>query len=335
MAMDKTAARSYVYAKACAILSRAYVGDNARALFSAKSLSDLWSLVFKTEIPAVPQVMLTKKIQSEASARFVEELRSLLANYSSPDPLLVKFIQSFEYENFKTITGALCYGEKTLPEITDIHPFGFIKYEKWPDLKEMTSDSEISWYNTVPEAQKLHEADFALDSFYMKGLWAQVKKSSSECRSDLMKLIGRKICLDNAIWALRLKIYYHMKNEDIYPHLVYEDQSKGLKDYFVQDAVTVLSFDTDDYEQWHKWKYRDLLNPHEEGLVWTVDPRWINNSFKVRYARESRKLFHLHPFTECPLVCLYILKRQELENICTAAEGLRLNVSFEAEVKNG
>lgn len=327
MAMDKSAARSYVYAKACAIFSRAYVEDNARVLFAAKSLSDLWALVFKEELPAVPQVLLTKKIQTCACERFIKEFRSLLANYSKPDPLIVKFIQAFEYENFKSITSALSHGEKELPPLTDIHPFGFIKYQKWPSLKEMTEESEISWYNSVVEPQKLHEADFKLDSFYLKSLWQRVKESSSECRSDLMKLIGRKICLDNVVWALRLKIYYKMPSEDILSHLVYEDKNAGLKDFFVQDALEVLGFDTEDYEHWHKWKYSKLLNPHEDGVLWNVDVRWISNSFKALYVKEAKRLFHLHPFTECPLVCLYILKRQELENICIAAESLRLNAN--------
>lgn len=335
MAMDKAAARSYVYAKSCAVLSRSFIGENAKVLFNTRSLSDLWSLVFKSEIPAVPQVLLTKKIQSEAASRFVKEFRSLLSNYSEPDPLLVKLLQSFEYENFKTVTGALCHGENKLPELTDISPFGFIKYGKWPSLKEMTEETEFSWYNTVPEPQRLHELDFKLDSQYYKTLWLQVKKSSSECRSDLMKLIGTKIQIDNAVWALRLKTYYKMADEEILSYLVYEDESKAGKDFFVREAVDVLGFDADDYEHWRKWKYMKLLNPHEDGVVWTVDSRWISNAFKVCYAGSARKLFHKYPFTECPLVCLYILKRQELDNICMAAESLRLNANPVMEEKNG
>ena len=39
--MDKSGAASYVYAKACGMLGKAYVGKNAVKLFNAKSLSDL------------------------------------------------------------------------------------------------------------------------------------------------------------------------------------------------------------------------------------------------------------------------------------------------------
>ena len=41
MAMDKSAADSYVYAKASGMLARSYVGERARQLFSFHTLSVL------------------------------------------------------------------------------------------------------------------------------------------------------------------------------------------------------------------------------------------------------------------------------------------------------
>ena len=49
--MDKSAADSYVYAKASGMLAHSYVGIRARELFSFNSLQELWSFLFKKEVP--------------------------------------------------------------------------------------------------------------------------------------------------------------------------------------------------------------------------------------------------------------------------------------------
>ena len=53
MAMDKSSADAYVYVKASGILARSFVGAKARELFSVRSLKELWSLIFKKEVPAI------------------------------------------------------------------------------------------------------------------------------------------------------------------------------------------------------------------------------------------------------------------------------------------
>ena len=61
------------------------------------------------------------------------------------------------------------------------------------------------------------------------------------------------------------------------------------------------------------------------------------------YVEKAYRLFHIYPFTECPLVCWFIVKRNELDNIRTASESLRLNIGSSqamnlaglSEVSNG
>ena len=80
--MDKSGAAAYVYAKASGILARSFVGNRTQKLFEVKSLSELWSLVFKTEVPLVPEVMLAKQIEVEAQKRFIKEYVDLVGCYS-------------------------------------------------------------------------------------------------------------------------------------------------------------------------------------------------------------------------------------------------------------
>ena len=64
--MDKSAADSYVYAKASGMLAKSYVGDRARELFSFNSLQELWSFLFKAEVPVVPEALLARALEKEA-----------------------------------------------------------------------------------------------------------------------------------------------------------------------------------------------------------------------------------------------------------------------------
>lgn len=77
------------------------------------------------------------------------------------------------------------------------------------------------------------------------------------------------------------------------------------------------------------WRFANLLNPHEDGSVWNVDPMWIEQRIRFGETKRVEKLFHENSMTYASLVMFYILKLQELDCIRAATEGLRLNVGKE------
>ena len=79
--MDKSAADAYVYAKASGMLAKSFVGSRTIKLFSVNSLQELWTLFFSTEVPAIPEVLLAKKIEQEAEKKFLKEYISLLNDF--------------------------------------------------------------------------------------------------------------------------------------------------------------------------------------------------------------------------------------------------------------
>ena len=101
MAMDKSSADSFVYAKASGMLAKSYVGLRARDLFAANSLGELWSLLFKKEIPSVPETLLARELEKEAFLTFVNQYKALIQNYSSPQPVLLALLHGYDYENLK------------------------------------------------------------------------------------------------------------------------------------------------------------------------------------------------------------------------------------------
>ncbi len=331
ISMDKGSASSYVYAKISGMLAKSFTGERAAKLFDVQNLSQLWSLIFKKEAPAVPQNMLSRELEKEAQKSFINQYVKLIENYSNPPQILISLLSYFEYENLKEIAIALERGFEKIPEITDISLFSRLDYSKWPDLSAITAGTCYDWYKISSNPGEQQKNDFKLDVQYVREIWNGVKKTDLSCRKTLENLIGEKIAMENAIWALRLKIYYKMHDIEILNHLVYSsDENYALKnteDIFVKEAVKILKWDIDDWNEWENWKFSSFLNPHEEGVVWTVDPRWISNEFKSYYVCRALSLFHRFPFTECPLICFFIVKRNELDNIRTATESIRLNIA--------
>lgn len=333
MAMDKSAADSYVYAKASGMLAKSYVGNRSRTLFSFHTLQELWSFLFKKEVPLVPESLLARALEQEAFDVFVENYRKLIDNYSDPQPILKALLHSYDYENLKDIGASLALGEKEIPHVQKIVPFNIINYSKWPDLKAMTADGPLAWYDKVPDIKLQHQINYKIDCQNVMELWKALDVTESVCRKDIKKLFSEKFSLDNVVWAIRLRLYYNMEKEEIIPLLAYSNEEKSSKDPLVQDAIRSLDWPLDDYDSWKKWKHSALLNLHEDGVVWSVDPRWVSNAYRSVHVDRARRLFHQYPSTCCPLVSWFIIKQDELDNIRTASEGIRLNIN--QEVNNG
>lgn len=324
--MERSGASSYVYAKASGMLAKSFVGKRAEQLFEAKSLSELWTLVFSNEVPLVPEMLLAKKIEQKAVETFIYDFNKLLSMYSKPDDVLVSMFQYFEYNNLKEIIAALCLGEKSMPEVNNIGDYSLIQYSAWPDIKKMTENTSVSWLSEIPEFSEQKNIDAKLDKQYVNKVWCSIDTLPFFERDLVRTLLASEFRMKNAIWALRLRVYYDMPKEEIIEHLAAASVTDE-NDILAGDAVKILNYSIDSYDDWSGWEYAFLLNPHEEGVVWNVDPRWVENASKIYIQKKALRQFHKHPFTAEVLVTWFLIKRYELDCIRMAAEGLRLNVS--------
>ncbi|MEE1181357.1 MAG: V-type ATPase subunit [Treponema sp.] len=331
--MDKSAADSYVYAKASGMLAHSYVGIRARELFSFNSLQELWSFLFKKEVPLVPEALLAKVLEKEAFDSFVFQYRKLVECYSKPNPVLTALLHGYDYENLKDIGAALALKENKIPDINRISPFNIINYEKWPDLKSITEGTSLEWYDSPVDIKEQHLINYKIDCQYVMELVKAMEETELSCRKPVKDLLSEKLIFQNIVWAIRLRMYYNMTSEEIIPLLAYSTEEKSLSDYLIQDALKVLDFPLDDYESWKNWKYSSLLNPVDDEAKWSVDPGWIFTSFNALHVAKARRLFHQYPFTCCPMVCWFIIKQDELDNIRTASESLRLNIESDQAMK--
>jgi len=139
--------------------------------------------------------------------------------------------------------------------------------------------------------------------------------------------------MQNIVWALRLKVYYDMKKDEILTHLAYADDRHEASDPLAAPAIAILDKAVDTYADWKDWQYAPLLNPHEEGAVWKLDPRWMEDACKADINRRAERLFHRYPLTDVVLISWFKIKQHECDIIRTAAESIRLNVGAEEAMK--
>lgn len=325
--MDKSGADAFVFAKANGILGKSFIKKRAHYLFEAKSLTELWTLIFKTQPPAVPEVLLAQEIENKAFADFITEYSNFIKCYDEPDPVLVDQLFIYEAENLKVLGASLCNGETQLPVLISLGDFSVLNYKAWPDIAKITKGTIFSWYNKVPGIHEQQQLEFKIDIQICRNLWNSICNEKGEAKDALMKLYKREFIIQNIVWALRMKLYYNMKNEQIAQSLIYVTNRPSRQDPVAAPALKILEWPLDDYDKWENWKYASLLNPREPGQVWQIDPVWIERQNKVVINKMAGVLFHQYPSDSSFLIGWYKMKDFELSCIRTAVESLRFNVS--------
>lgn len=329
--MDNGAAGAFVYSKASGMLAKSFIGKNAVKLFSVRSLSELYTLLFNEEVPAIPEALLTKEIERKAEEKFFSDYLKLVESYDEPYSLLTDFLRFYDYENLKEMGSILALGEMTVPDFVIPQKYSVLNYDKFPDLKNVTKNSPVSWYNKSVSIDEIQTADNRIDIQYIHEIWDSCSKLSSDIQEDVKNLIKDEIVMKNVLWALRLKVYYKMEPAEIKPTLAFQNQElMGNSDIFASDALKILDKDVEIFSDWQDWKYKKFLNPHIDGELWCVDPAWIERSWKNYLNKKTERLFHKQPLSPLCLISFFKLKQNELDCITTVAEGLRLDAGQES-----
>ena len=324
--MDKHGANAYIYSKASGILKKSFIGPRTHLLFETKSLSELWTLLFKSNAPNVPEVLLAEQIEHEAMSRFLKQYTNFISLYDKPNPVYLDQLCIYEAENLKEIAAALINNEPELPSHIDLGKYGKLNFAGWPDIAKITKDSDFSWYNQVPDVSKQQQMEMAIDLQVIRHLSESLHKTKGSSYKSLIKIYRNEYVIKNIVWALRLKIYYKYTNEEIIKKLIYVTDAPDHNDPIAGPAIKILDMPLDEYNVWSQWKYSRLLNTHTEGEVWMVDPSSIERKNRVRLNNIAYHIFHHYPMTDSCLICWYKIKNFELSCIRTAVERLKLNI---------
>jgi vacuolar-type H+-ATPase subunit C/Vma6 len=325
--MDKEGAAAFVYAKACGMYARSFVGLRAKKLFEAKRLQDLWVLLYSDEVPLVPEGMLALLLERKSEERAVIDFITLLSAYDNPDPLSRALLSLYDYNNLKASSSSILLGKTEAPFMVDIGPYSILDTLKWPDLEGMTRNTRVAWYNRVPAFSEQIEWETRLDHDYYHCLWDALGSLDAKNRASAEVLIREEIILQNIVWAMRLRVYYDKIPDEIIPMLALSGEGPKISGIVCQDALDILDKPIDLWNEWKSWKYSWLLNPHEEGVPWLLDPRWAQLAADKYLYRLAMRQFHQNPFTVGVLVSFFKIKQLEEHMIRVAAEGLRLGAS--------
>jgi len=325
--MDRTAADAYVYAKACGMYGRSYTGLKAKKLFEIKRLQDLWTLLFSDDVPVVPEGMLALLLERKSVQQVVSDYIVLLSAYDSPDPLARALIARYDYANLKSALSSLLLGNAEAPFMVDLGKFSIFHHDKWPDIAAMTAGTSLSWCDHIPDAEEEIVWETRIDNDYYRLLWTSLKRLNRSDREAADALIADEIILQNIVWAMRLRVYYQKTAEDILPLLACNGEQDDER--LCGPAREILSWPLDTWEPWSSWQYKWLLNQHEEGVPWFLDPRWAQLSSDNYLYRQAISGFHQKPFTAGVLASFFRIKQLEEQMIRVAAEGLRLGATEE------
>ncbi len=325
--MDRVGADAFVYARACALKAKSWIGPRAKKLFGVRRLQDLWVTLYDDPPPMVPEGLLALLLERKFEQRVVDEFLELLSAYETPDPVSVALLSLYEYNNLKSESSALAQGKTERPFIVSIGPYSLFRHDAWPDLAEITRGTPCSWYDRVPEAEERTEWETRLDHEYYRNLWKAVLSLGGADRDAVEPLIKEEIILQNIVWALRLRVYYGMGEDAVAPMLAGEGDPSAAA--LRRPALQALTRSPDTWSEWADWDYAWLLNRGEEGTPWNLDPRRAQLEADRKLFRMAQNRFHRNPFTAGVLVAFFKLKQLEEQMVRVAAEGLRLGATAE------
>lgn len=324
--MDSSTALAFCYTKAAGLLSKAYIKDKTSHLFNAKSLVELWSLLFNSPVPAVPEALLADEIEKTAFNNLLSQYLSFLNKYDTPSQLLLSQVQFFEIENIQLIMDSISAGVPNLPKLIDLKSYSTINASAYPDLQAVLHDTPFNWIHENPQISNLEQIEFKMDLSFIKSVWDKMEHTKGEDKFLWEKLFLDEYIIKNIVWAMRLSVYYRKSKKEILDELFYVTDRADKLDPVAGPAIAILDKSIDSYEDWQNWKYKQYLNPYEGGN-WELDPAWFERRFMSSSVKRYVQFFHEHPLTEPALVAWFKAKLCELRCIRSAVESIRLNIN--------
>jgi vacuolar-type H+-ATPase subunit C/Vma6 len=337
--MGQTGERAYVYAKACGIIGKSFVGKRIAGLGAVTRLSELDRLVFPQSFRELPERELLLDLEQRVIARSAEQITTIVGAFSNPPELLVRLLRSYEYGDLKGVLSALAAGERKPPEYTNLGRFGTVHFDAYPDLAAMVRGTEFEFLLSEKSPQAMGESggmlvQAKLDKQYYTLLWESLFRLPKADRAGIEAILGEEIALRNIVWALRLRTYYAMNADQVREKLVFLNKT-GVKssaadqadeNNLASEAVATLNLPLDTFDPWASWKRASMLNPAVSGEIWTADPRYFQNAASRYLYRMARLSFRRSPFSMNTAACFIKLKQFEEDLLTSIAEGLGLGM---------
>lgn len=174
--------------------------------------------------------LTARRVVSQAKQRVADVYTAVI--HSAPGhtrSLLVQLYRHFEIGNLKAVLRGIGMGS-TWEQIQGIlFPLGSLSVLPAQQMLEAgnveTAIAHLTstpYYETLTHAlkryadeQSLFPLEVALDLSYWRELWSDVGQLSGLDRTQALRVVGPLLDLNNLMWAMRYRVYYHLSEEEV------------------------------------------------------------------------------------------------------------------------
>jgi hypothetical protein len=321
-----------MYAKACGIIGKSFLGKGIARLGGVSRLSELDRLVFAGEARELPERELLVDFERRVLNRAAAQIITIVDSFRNPPELLVRMARDFEYADLKRALAAAAAGEKKAPAFTGIGRFATVDFAAYPRFDKMLAGTEFGFLLEDLKGLSGASATLAqnkLDRHYYTALWNSLFKLAPGDRSAIEGILAAELSLRNASWALRLRAYYGMDKEAIREYLVFVPAAgpAGRRgETLADDALASLDMAPDNHTGWARWRWAKFLNQDTPGEPWAADPRFFQNAAAKHLYRLAWLSLRRRPFALDTAACFIKLKLFEEDLLVSVAEGISLGM---------
>ena len=329
--MHDPTTKDYVFAKAHGMWASSFVSGRVAGIKNAKSVGDLYRVVFEEDPPLIPEATLTDLMEEKLTTRTIEHYIKLLSLYDRSYNLLNFLLYEYELINLKVAMSQLREKNEDSSFIIDIHSYSPLKWNLWPSLKDVTKDSIFSLFSDVVSVEKQVEKEMALDNVYYKAMWEALNALSEDDYQACSGLVIKEFLLHNIVWVLRLRFDYALRDEQLEKFVLGNWDEKSRK-MLCEPCYFAFDANLDDRDAWKDWKFEWLINPYQEDSEWKLDPRYAQSVADRYLYNLALKNFHNRNNPVSLLFSFFKLKRGEEYFIRQELEKLKVgkNMPFEA-----
>ena len=144
-------------------------------------------------------------------------------------PLLTQLFRHFEINNLKAVLRGIATGSSWEQVQGILFPLGSLSLLPAQQMLESGSIeaavaqlAHTPYYQTLSHAlkrysdeQSLFPLEVALDLNYWHRLWSGANQLPGADRAEARRIIGILVDMNNLMWAIRYRVYYHLSEEEI------------------------------------------------------------------------------------------------------------------------
>ncbi len=144
-------------------------------------------------------------------------------------PLFTQLYRHFEVNNLKAVLRGIEAGASWEQVLYVLFPLGsetVLPAQRMLEAGSMEAAVSLlrgtPYYSTVSHSmerytaeQSLFPLELALDLNYWRSLWYGVNKLPKRDQVQALRIIGALVDMNNLMWAIRYRIYYHLSEEEI------------------------------------------------------------------------------------------------------------------------